>query len=199
MKFFYLSLCCLLGSTFTFNAYSQENTTNIAATLRPAAIGFGFNMYDFASAQRIRQTSLGSALNNKQVAKFSEMAPGVSVVYAKGLRPKIDFNASIGFGSGKVYLENNPSRVRNTGFVAADASIHLKLLTEEFPVNPFISAGVGATVTEGFYGAILPLGLGIRFRLTDEASIGLQSQYRVAVTETAGYHFIHGITIMGKL
>ena len=115
------------------------------------------------------------------------------------MRRELDFAAWLGFGSGVVYLQNNPEKRRNTGFVTADAGIHLKLLTEEYAVNPFVSTGVGVTVTQGFYGAIVPVGLGVRFRITDEAAIVLQSQYRSAITETAGYHFVHGITVMSKL
>jgi OmpA-OmpF porin, OOP family len=196
MKSFYLFFCCFLFGSL---ATSAQNIDAAAPAIRPAAIGFGVTLYDFTTAQRIRRGSLSSTINNKRIAKFRELGPGGSVYYAKGLRPKLDFAASLGYGSGTVYLENNPEKSRNTGFVTADAGIQLKLLTEAFAVNPFVSTGVGVTVTQGFYGAIVPVGLGVRFRITDDAAIVLQSQYRSAITETAGYHFVHGITIMGKL
>lgn len=196
MRSFYLLLCCLFGGAFAVSAQSDNDAP---AAIRPANIGFGFNFYDFTTAQRIRQNSLSSTINNDQLAEISDMAPGLSIVYAKGLRPQIDFAASLGIGSGRVFLQNKPNQVRNTSFASADVAVQLKLLPERFVFLPYVSAGIGATVTEGFYGATMPLGVGMRFRISDGTSIGLQSQYRVAVTETAGYHFQHGLTIMGKL
>lgn len=194
MKSFYLVFCSLLIGAFSANA--QDASTDV---LKPTTMGFGLALFDFTTPQRIRSSSLASTINNKRIAKISDFAPGAAFYYVKGLRPKLDFASSIGFGSGRVYLENNPEKVRNTSFLYADAGVQLKLLTEQYAVNPFVSAGLGATVTKGFYGAIIPIGVGIRFRISDEASLVMQSQYRSAITETAGYHIFHGITIMGKL
>lgn len=193
----FLLFCCLLCCLAQVKAQDISPAPN--AVIRPASFGFGMSLFDFSTASRIRQNTLASTINNKQVAKVSEMAPGVHIFIVKGLRSRLDFAASLGFASGRVYLQNNPTTSRKSGFVAADASVQAKLLPEGFFLTPYVSAGVGVTVTQGYYGAILPLGAGFRFQLTDEAALGIQSQYRVAITETAGYHFVHGITFFGKL
>ncbi|OLY92609.1 hypothetical protein BUE76_12450 [Cnuella takakiae] len=188
--------CCLLGSFFQVKA---QETTTAAPSIRPANFGFGISLFDFTTASRIRQNSLSSIINSKQGAKIDDMAPGVSISYVKGIQPRLDFAASFSYASGRVYLQQSPNTARSSSFVVADASVQAKLLPEGFFMNPFVSGGVGVTVTQGYYGAILPLGAGFRFQITDEAAITLQSQYRVAVTESAGYHFVHGISIFGKL
>lgn len=189
--------CCLLCSFIQVKAQDVSATANEA--IRPASFGFGLSLFDFTTASRIRQNTLASTINNKQIAKVSEMAPGVNITYVKGLRSKLDFAASLGFASGRVFLQNYPTTSRKSSFVSADASVQAKLLPEGFFMTPYVSAGVGVTITQGYYGAILPLSAGFRFQLTEEAALGIQSQYRVAITETAGYHFVHGITFFGKL
>lgn len=195
MKCLYLFVC-ILG--LSFSAFAQEDTTQ-KSRIRPATFGFGLNFNDFSTASRIRSSSLETVLNNDQSAKLKDMSPGISLFYTKGLFSNLDVTTTLSFGFGSVMLENKPGIEQSGGFVAADASLQLKLLPENFIVNPYVSAGVGGMVSKGYYGAILPLGVGIRFRLSDETSIGVQSQYRVAVTESAGYHFVHGVTIMGRL
>lgn len=194
MKSLSLLLCCLLGGMLQVNA--QEANT---AVIKPATFGFGISLFDFTTASRIRQSSLSSVINNKQGAKLEDFAPGANFTYSKGLLPKVDFAATLSFASGSVILQNSPERTRKGGMVAADASIHLKLLTEDFAVVPYLSGGLGATVFKGFYGAMMPLGTGLRFRITEDASLNLQTQYRLAITETAGYHFMHGLTFQAKL
>ena len=60
------------------------------APVRQSAIGISYTLTDFITAQRIRSTSLTSVLNDKAVAKVSEMAAGLAISYYKGLKPKID-------------------------------------------------------------------------------------------------------------
>lgn len=193
----FLLFCCLLCSLVQAKAQDVSTTTNTG--IRPGTFGFGLSLFDFTTASRIRQNTLSSTINNKQIAKVADMAPGVNFSYVKGLRNKLDFAASLSYASGRVFLENNPTTARKSSFVSADASVQAKLLPEGYFLTPYVSAGVGVTITQGYYGAILPLGAGLRFQLTDEAALGIQTQYRVAVTETAGYHFVHGITFFGKL
>lgn len=195
MKRSHLVLLLLLLGTRTVFAQDTEQK----AQKRPASFGFGVVFNDFITAERIQNAALESVINNKQAAKLGDMAPGLNVTYATGLKPKIDFAANLGFSSGTAYLENKTAPINNTTIVSLDASVQFKMFPESFRAIPYLSAGVGTTIIKGYYGAIMPLGVGFRFRVSDEFGIGIQSQYRVAVTETAGNHLSHGLTIYGKL
>ena len=65
------------------------------------------------------------------------------------------------------------------------------MLTEKYMLVPYLSIGAGASKYKGYFSAILPVGLGLQFRLTRETNIVLNSQYRIPVTENAEYHFYH--------
>ena len=56
---------------------------------RPAAIGVSFFLNDFATAQKIRSTSLSKVLGDKQWSKFKDMSPGLAFSYFKGLTEQI--------------------------------------------------------------------------------------------------------------
>jgi OmpA-OmpF porin, OOP family len=72
------------------------------------------------------------------------------------------------------------------------------MTTEKFFVQPYIIAGIGGHKYLNYYGAFLPLGLGIKFRFLEETQLFINSTYRVPVTtETANYHFQHSIGVAG--
>jgi OmpA-OmpF porin, OOP family len=167
--------------------------------IRPAALGISFLMNDFVTPSRIRSTSISSVLNNKQFAKFSEMNPGMAITYFKGIRKHIDIAASLGGSflsypmAGKIFTSNN-------FLLEGNATVNLKMTTEKYWVQPYIIAGIGAHKYRSYYGAFLPLGVGIKVNLIDEAHFFINSTYRVPVTtETASYHLQHSIGIAGRI
>jgi OmpA-OmpF porin, OOP family len=83
----------------------------------------------------------------------------------------------------------------------ADASAQLKLVSEQFWIQPYLNIGVGGHLYAGHYfGAFIPLGLGFKINFFDEAHLFVTSEYRVPVTtETANYHFFHQIGVAGRI
>ena len=168
---------------------------------RPAALGISFFLNDFKTADRIRTTSLSQVLSNKRWAKPKEMSPGLAITYFKGVSKRVDFAGTLAgsfvdyplpkrapFGSDKFLLE-------------ADASANLKMVSEAFWVQPYLTLGVGGHVYAGkYFGAFIPAGLGFKINFFDEAHLYASGQYRVPVTnETANYHFFYQIGIAGRI
>ncbi len=167
--------------------------------IRPEAIGISFFLNDFATANRIRTTSLSQVLNNKKWAKFKEMSPGIAVTYFKGLTNHIDFAGTLG-GSFISYPMPNKTFSSNKFLLETNASVNLKMTTEQYWVQPYISIGVGAHKYGAYYGAFIPLGLGLKMNILDETHLFILSTYRVPVTtETANYHFQNSFGIAGVI
>jgi OmpA-OmpF porin, OOP family len=169
--------------------------------IRPRALGVSFIMNDFTTAQRIRNNSLATVLRNKQWSKFREMSPGLALTYFKGLKPTIDFAGTLGASFVNYPLRNNKPQGSSDGLLLeGDVSVNFKLLDESYWVTPYVSAGVGASKYKGYYAAFVPLGLGIKVNLFDEASVFVASQYRIPVSyETGNYHFMYSFGISGVI
>ena len=167
--------------------------------IRPKAIGVSFYLNDFVSAERIRNTSLSQVFADKSMAKLREMSPGLAITYFKGVRKHVDIAATLG-GSFLRYPMPGKSFASNNLLLEANAAVNLKMTTEKYWVQPYITLGVGAHKYRSYYGAFLPLGLGLKVNVLDEAHLFVTSTYRVPVTtETANYHFQHSIGIAGRL
>lgn len=179
---------------FSSAAYSQKENY-----IRPKAVGVSFFLNDFITADRIRTTSLSSVLSNKQVAKMRQMSPGLALHYFQGVTNHVDFAASIG-GSYINYPMPNKVFFNENFLLSASAAVNLKMTTEKYWVQPYITAGVSGHKYRKYYGATMPLGLGVKFNFFDEAHLFITSTYSVPLTtETANYHFQHSIGVAGAL
>ena len=167
--------------------------------IRPKAIGVSFFLNDFITPNRIRTSSLSQVLSDKKFARMREMSPGLAIHYFKGLSNHVDFNASIG-GSFINYPMPNKVFFNDNFLFEGSATVNLKMTTEKYWVQPYIIAGIGAHKYKQFYGAFLPVGLGVKVNFWDEAHLFITSTYRVPVTlETSNYHLQHSIGIAGVL
>jgi OmpA-OmpF porin, OOP family len=181
----------LLGITETFG---QETPT-----IQPQTFGVHYTLTDFTSARRIRSSSLSSVLQNKQLAKLKEMATGLAVSYGKGLSGHWDFVGTLA-GSVLDYPDEDGNiRGQEELLLEADASLRGKMFTDDYWFTPFVRIGVGASKYKGYYGAFIPVGVGVQINFFDEAYILLNSQYRISVTESSSYHFFHSIGVAGRI
>ncbi|MBK8951626.1 MAG: hypothetical protein IPM85_04145 [Chitinophagaceae bacterium] len=146
--------------------------------VRPRALGVSFFMNDFTTASRIRTTSLSSVLNTKSWAKLRDMSPGLAVTYFKGIRKHIDVAATLG-GSFINYPMPNKSFTNNSLLLEANGAINIKMVTEKYWVQPYISLGIGGHMYKSYYGAFMPMGLGFKVNFFDDAHLFINSTYRV--------------------
>ena len=180
-------------SFFALSAKAQDEE------IRPKALGISFFMSDFVTPARIRSTSLSTVLSNKQFAKFKDMTPGLAITYFKGITKHIDIATSVG-GSFLKYPMPGKTFSSDNFLLEANATVNLKMTTEKYWVQPYIIAGVGGHKYRSYYGAFLPLGLGVKVNFFDEAHLFITSTYRVPVTtETANYHLQHSLGIAGRI
>ena len=169
-------------------------------TIRQPSLGINFTLTDFTTPNLIRTRSLSSVIRDKQWAKFKDMSPGIGLNYAKGVSPWVDFVATLNATFLQYPFRNKPTSTDNDFLLEGDASANFKLVTEDYWVIPYFTAGVGAHMYKSYYGAFLPLGVGVRLNLFDEAGINFTSEYRIPVNyETSNYHFFHSIGVYGLI
>ena len=198
MKKFLASLVVMI--CIAPNCFAQTTTsTTTSKNLRPVAIGVSFSLNDFATADRIRTTTLSSVIRNKERAKFNEMPVGLALSYFKGLTNNIDFAGTLSGVFVDLALEDRTTS-GDAFLVQADASLNLKLLNENYFMTPYATIGVGASKYKKQFGAFIPTGLGLKFNFFNEAALFINSQYRIPVTsDTYNYNFFHSIGIAGNI
>ena len=167
--------------------------------IRPKALGISFFLNDFITPNRIRTTSLTQVFSDKKWAKLRDMTPGLAINYFKGIGRYFDFAGSIG-GSFLQYPMPNKTFSDDKFLLEANASVNLKMTTERYWVQPYLTVGIGGHKYSKYYGAFIPVGVGLKINFFDEAQLFVTSTYRVPVTtETANYHFQHSLGVAGLL
>jgi OmpA-OmpF porin, OOP family len=172
--------------------YAQNNS------IRHRAIGVSFILNDFTTAQRIRNGSIEQVIREDRWAKFAEMSPGLAVTYFKGLQKHVDFAATLAASFVNYPLPDKPAFASDGLLLEADASLNLKMFSEDYWFTPYLTVGAGGSQYKGRYGAFIPLGAGLKVNFFDEASLFVQTQYRIPVTyATTNYHLMYSVGVSG--
>ncbi len=191
MKKVIASLCLL-----AFFATSASAQTPM---LRPPSLTVSLIGTDFTTPIAIRNNSLATVIRDHKIAKFKDMGHGLSLTYTKGMTPHIDFATTLGGSFVKFALPGKTASSDNF-LLEGDASGNFKMLTEKAVVNPYLTAGIGASHYTNVYGAFIPVGGGVKVNLFDETQLSVQLQYRIPVTTDANaYHFQVSFGISGLL
>ncbi len=165
---------------------------------RPS-LGIHFLMNDFYTAQSLRTSGLSTVLESKSWQKGKNMTAGMAVSYEQGLSNKLDFVGTLSGTFVKYPINGKPAALNTSLLLEGTAAVNLKLLTDNYFFNPFLTAGIGASKYRGYYAAFMPFGLGAQIRVADETFIVWNSQYRVPVTENASYHLYHSLGVVSSL
>ncbi len=164
---------------------------------RPS-FGIHFILNDFKTAQSVRSIGLGNTINSKVWHKTNSMTAGMAISYLQGLNPHLDFAGSLS-GSFLNYPNAKTPTSDPLLLLEGTATLNLKLLSDKYILNPFLTAGIGGSKFGGYYAAFMPFGIGAQVKIVDEVYLMLNSQYRVPVTENASYHFYHSAGVVAPL
>lgn len=185
-----LGLLCLQS---TIGIAQGENYT------QQPALSINFSLHDFKTATNVRGSTLSRTLSDKKFGKIEDMLPGIAISYSDGLSNHFDFVGTVA-GSFLDYPRPNTTPSGKDQFLLeADASVRGKMFSNKYWFTPFAQAGVGASKYKGYYGAFIPVGVGLQLNFFDEAFLLINSQYRIPVTESANYHFYHSIGLAGNI
>ena len=163
------------------------------------ALGVSFFVSDFKTASEIRTDGIVDVFKNHDFFKTSRMNPGLAVNYLSGLSNHVDFIATLGGSFVDYPIQNMAPFGKDNFLLESTAGLNLKLLTDRYVVVPYIDLGVGASMYKKYFGAFVPVGLGLQINIADEAYLLINSQYRVAITENASYHLYHSIGLAGNI
>lgn len=162
-------------------------------------IGIHFVFNDFATASAIRESSLSSVLNSGNFAKFSDMQQGFALSGSNGINDHFDVVGMLA-GSFLDYPIPDLDNESNQGLLfEGDVSIRGKMLSDRYWFSPYMQLGAGVFKYKGYWGTYIPIGIGVQVNFFDEAYILINSQYRVAVTETTRHHFFYSIGLIGNI
>jgi outer membrane protein OmpA-like peptidoglycan-associated protein len=182
----------LVLAIMTQTSWSQEFKKN--------AIGFGFTLIDFETAQEIKNGSFNDALKGDNFGNIESKIPAFNIDYWRAITNHIDLSVRYTGAFIEYPFENRiGSESSNSVFSQLDAALNIKLLKETAVVNPFLTAGIGGLNYKKDFAAIAPLGVGIQFNLGNSVYIIPQAQYRFGLSNDATDHLQYSVSILQSL
>lgn len=167
--------------------------------VQPTTVGIFFTFNDFETAGAIRSTSLSTVLREKKFGKLQNMSQGLAMSYGKGLTGYFDFVSTLGGAFLSYPVPSANASANEALLLEGDASVRGKMFTDKHWFVPYVQAGLGISKYQGYWGTFIPVGVGIQISFFGEAYLHINSQYRVAVSETSNYHFVHSIGLVGNI
>jgi hypothetical protein len=167
---------------------------------KPASLGLNFFLKDFTTPHLIAQNGLGTVLRDKSWAKPKDMSPGVSLQYFEGLTNYVDFMGTLNasfvdyvFGPAKKYGQSS-------FLLETSANVNVKLLTDNYFLVPYLYTGIGLSMYAGtYFGAYIPVGAGLQFKLGEGNFVHLQLVNNVKVTENTNGNFQYSLGFASPL
>ncbi|MEO6406967.1 MAG: hypothetical protein ABIY51_03460 [Ferruginibacter sp.] len=159
---------------------------------------FGIHLIlnDFKTAAQIRSDGLANVLNSKQWSNTKRMVAGLGVSYINGINEHVDYAISLSGSYVDYPIPNSVSDGQQNLLLEAVATANLKLISDKYIVVPFLTGGIGASKYKGYYGALIPIGVGLQIKVIEGTYILLNSQYRIpASNTTVAYHFYHSFGV----
>lgn len=179
----------LLVVTFGLSValYAQDKDLKKQPTLM-----VNLGMYDFKSAAAMKASSFSTVLKDHNWSRFSDMKASLGLAYIQGLTNKIDVQTSLYAAFLDYPFKSRPALGNDKFLLEADASLNFKLLTDNYTIVPFVSAGVGVSKYSIYWGAFAPVGAGFQVNLGNSESFLITSmQYRFGVSNLTADHILY--------
>ena len=131
--------------------------------------------------------------NGGSFSSFRQYDPGFEIGFHKSINDKLNLVIPLKFGIVTSHDSINDiesgvvsqDRRRFHKFVAGiDAQVQYQFYKPSYKVIPYILAGIGAvSESEGDFNLQAPIGLGVNFKVSSDAYVNIQSEYRYSFTE----------------
>ena len=186
-------LLAILGTGLFVAVFAQGDLK------KSPSLGIHFFLNDYKTAQTLRNAGLANVIRSKEWHRVRSMNAGAAISYLQSLSNHLDFVGTLSGSFANYSIAGKPLMANPLFLLEGAGTVNLKLLTDKYYVNPFFTAGIGASKYGGYYGAFMPFGAGLQVKVIDGIFIILNSQYRVPITENASYHFYHSAGIAASL
>lgn len=173
----------------------------VIQVVKPTSLAFHVFYNDFKTAQQIKASSLSDVLKNGKWSGFRDMQMGFGLNYFKGINQWLDVVGTLD-GSGVDYLFKDGTTNGSSKFLLdMNVGLNAKLVNDSKSVAPYFFGGAGMSYYQKKAGLYIPVGLGVKFNLFDEAFITSNMQYRIAATSAVNHHLYYTVgigTTIGK-
>ena len=175
MKKLLIAICILFT---VFNTMAQDT-----ATVKQPSIAFKLGLMDF------KKTNHTDGL--------TKTAVNFGLQYLQGISKHIDFVSNLDFASLQYPYYTSlkvPAASKNQDYIALDFNLNYKFLTDNHPVVPYITGGIGVGADHfSHYTAYVPMGGGLQIKANQGSFVMVQATYRAEASSLTKMHNAYSV------
>ena len=187
---------CLIAAVLLLQSFAFSQDEDL---IQGPTFGVHFFFNDFKSAEAVRKNSLAIVFKNQEFGNIKEMSPGLALSYTQGFSKYFDISATLSGSFLDYPMPGHAAFGEESLLLEGDVGIRGKMFPNNYVLQPYMQVGIGLSKYQGYYGAIVPVGVGMQVNIFNEAFLMINAQYRMPVTETTNYHFYFGIGLAGNI
>ncbi|MBP6183547.1 MAG: OmpA family protein [Saprospiraceae bacterium] len=132
---------------------------------------------------------------NGDWAPYEQLTSGAEISYTRWLNRSLNLNIPVRLGTADLTLDSPKGKVASS-WLSLDAILQLKLLDNDYWINPYLLGGIGGVTTNWEpITAQVPLGAGLNVRIYPNFYLNSQAEYRLALDEGIdNMQFLVGMT-----
>lgn len=178
----------------SLRSYCQESPH-----IKNPAVGISITWDDFESADFIRNYSLSQAFRQHEFAKGNYLKSGLAVSYLRGITPHLDLNIVLNGSYLDYKLRDGTQLGKGELLIETEGTVNAKIFTDNSFITPFVTAGGGISKYSKYFGAFMPVGLGIQLNFHNYAFVLINSQYRAGLSSNVNNHFYYSFGVAGNI
>ena len=186
-------LFSLIALGFIFNANAQTSSSD----KKKASIAIRYNALDFGTAKKVQNGSIGSVLNDKKWGQLADATNTFGVNYTKQYDNQVDFytNVDIAITRKPEYKPSAFTSSTEYFYASVETGFNVKMLKGDYPVNPFVSAGLGIrSYALRNYSAYAPVGLGLQIKSFKGSNLNVMFNYSTKMSKSHTPSYNYGIS-----
>lgn len=184
----------LLFSLIALGLFTSAEAQN---SKKKASIAFRFNALDFATAEKVQNGTIGSVLNAKKWGQLAQATNTFGLNHTIQYSNQLDIysNFDISITRKPDYKTSAFTSSSEYFYAAFESGINVKMFKGDYPVNPFVSAGLGIrSYALRNYSAYAPVGLGLQIKSFKGSNLNLMLNYTTKMSKSHTPTYNYGIS-----
>ena len=168
----------LLFSLIALGLFISAQAQNSLGAKKKTTIAFRLSAFDFGTAEKVQNSSIGSVLNAKQWGQYPSTTKALGFSYTTQYTDQVDIFSNLDLAVTRSPLTYSNVRLRSNEnlMTSFESGVNIKMFKGDYRVNPYVTVGLGVrSFAFRDYSAYAPVGFGLQIKTCKGSNLNLTS------------------------
>jgi hypothetical protein len=187
----------LLFSLMALGLFISAQAQNSLGAKKKTSIAFRFTAFDFGTAEKVQNSSIGTVLNAKQWGQYASTTKSIGFNYTSQYTDQVDIYSNLDLAVTRSPLTYSNVRLRSNEnlMTSFESGVNIKMFKGDYRVNPYVTVGLGVrSFAFRNYSAYAPVGFGLQIKTCKGSNLNLTTTYSTKMSKSFVTSYNYGIS-----